>query len=69
MSLKAFHIFFISASILLAAGCAGWSFHNYSLPGGTGRDLWGGLAAVAAMVGLLLYGVYFLKKLKANKCL
>ena len=32
MSLKAFHIFFIIVSILLAAGCAAWGFVNGLAP-------------------------------------
>ena len=34
MSLKAFHIVFISASILLALGFGGWSFRTFFTAGG-----------------------------------
>ena len=64
MSLKAFHIVFISASILLTLGIGGWALNNYSSPGGTRGDLLSGVASLAAAVALAIYGVYFLKKLK-----
>ena len=64
MSLKTFHIVFISASILLALGIGGWALDNYSAPGGTRGDLLAGLGSLAVAVALAVYGVYFLKKLK-----
>ncbi len=64
MSLKAFHIVFISTSILLALGVGVWAFGNYSSPGGTRGDLAAGVASLAAALALAIYGVYFLKKLK-----
>jgi hypothetical protein len=57
MSLKAFHVFFIVLSILLAAGCAVWSFAN-----GVSVAFGGGCAAVAA--ALMIYGMFFIKKAK-----
>jgi hypothetical protein len=55
MSLKAFHILFIFLSILLAAGCAAWSFVNeVSVPFGASSAL-----VALALIG---YGVWFLKK-------
>lgn len=55
MSLKAFHIVFIILSILLAAGCAAWSFLNeIAIPFGVISGLCG--------VALVLYGIWFLKK-------
>jgi Kef-type K+ transport system membrane component KefB len=56
MSLKAFHILFIVASILLCWGVGAWFVHRGNLPAGVGC-----IAAGFALVG---YGVYFLKKLK-----
>jgi hypothetical protein len=55
MSLKGFHIFFIVLSILLAAGCAVWAFVN-------GVALSFGIGACVAAVGLIAYGVYFIRK-------
>ena len=55
MSLKGFHIFFICLSVLLAAGCAVWSFAN---------DVAGpfGIASALVAVGLLIYGIFFIRK-------
>lgn len=63
MSLKAFHIVFVTASVLLAFGLAAWAFVNYTE---TRRmtDLAAGIGSSVAGVGLLAYGRYFLKKLK-----
>ncbi len=63
MSLKAFHIFFIIVSILLAIGFAAWEVNNYLLSGNV-LQLLGGIVAVLAAIGLTLYGIRFMKKLK-----
>lgn len=63
MSLKAFHIVFITASVLLAFGFGAWSLVGYSDSGRAG-DLWTGVASVAIGIGLIAYGRYFLKKLR-----
>ena len=55
MSLRAFHIIFILLAILLAIGCAVWSFANETAFGF-------GVASCLVAVGLLVYGVWFLKK-------
>lgn len=63
MSLKAFHIVFITASVLLAFGFAAWSLVTYS----DGRrliDLGFGLGSATLGIGLVIYGRYFLRKLK-----
>ena len=64
MSLKAFHLVFIVASILLAVGFAVWALMNYFSPAGTLTDLALGIGGVAVAVGLVFYERYFLKKLK-----
>jgi hypothetical protein len=56
MSLKAFHIAFITLATLLALWLAVWA-------SGNGFPLLAAGAAVAA-VGLVIYGVWFLKKMK-----
>ena len=61
MSLKAFHLVFISAASALAFGCGVWAFTNYAEMGGT-ANLWSGLGAVAVGVGLIIYERFFLKK-------
>ena len=64
MSLKAFHLVFIVASIALAFGFGAWSILNYRAPNGTVWDLVIGLAAFAVGIALVIYERYFLKKLK-----
>ena len=55
MSLKAFHIIFIFLTILLAAGCAAWSFIHEVEPAF-------GVSSAGVAVGLVIYGVWFLRK-------
>jgi hypothetical protein len=64
MSLKAFHLIFITASCALAFGCGIWGLKEFSSPEGRASDLIFGLGSFAAGVGLILYERYFLKKLK-----
>lgn len=64
MSLKALHIVFVTASVVLAAVVAVWGFSNYMSPEGTRTDLTYGIASVVSGLALLVYGRYFLKKLK-----
>ena len=62
MSLKLFHLIFISASIALAFGCGIWALRQYWSPAGSWLDLLGGIGALAAGIGLIFYERYFLKK-------
>lgn len=55
MSLKAFHLFFIALSILLAAGCAFWGFTAGASP------FFGASCGIVA-VALMIYGLYFVRK-------
>ena len=64
MSLKAFHVIFITASCALAFGCAVWALKDYWSPDGHLFDLFFGLGSLATGVGLIVYERYFLKKLK-----
>lgn len=63
MSLKAFHIVFVTVCVLLMFVLADWCFLNYRRDGGAADLVWGALALVAA-AGLIGYGRFFLKKLK-----
>ena len=56
MSLKAFHLIFVSVLTALSFGCAAWAFWS-------GRPLFGA-AGIFAGILVIIYGVYFLKKLK-----
>ena len=63
MSLKAFHIFFVAVSMLLAVGFGIWCIVQSRAAGHVGHLLTG----LASFVGggmLLLYGRWFLGKLK-----
>ena len=64
MSLKAFHIVFITVSTLLAIGFGVWSVQTYQAQG-RAQDLAFGIGSFVAAVALLVYGRYFLKKLKS----
>ena len=64
MSLKAFHLVFITAASALAFGCGAWGLVNYCSAGGRWPDLAFGLGSLAAGVGLVFYERYFLRKLK-----
>lgn len=64
MSLKAFHILFITLSVLLCIGVAGWNYAAYVAAGGVG-NLAQTIGWSVAAAGLLVYGILFLRKYKA----
>ena len=64
MSLKAFHVVFITAASALAFGFGVWLLREYRGETGAAGDLIGGVASLVAGVGLLVYERFFLKKLK-----
>jgi uncharacterized membrane protein len=63
MSLKAFHVVFVAASVLLMAFLSAWSYQNYR-ESGSSTDLAGSVGAFVAILALAYYGRYFLRKLK-----
>jgi hypothetical protein len=63
MSLKAFHVLFITASTLLAVMFGIWSIRQFQMGGG-GMELGLGVGSLLLSMGLLWYGKYFLHKLK-----
>jgi hypothetical protein len=63
MSLKVFHIVFITASTLLAFGFGGWSLTEYFTQGGLSTAILG-FASVAAGLALIWYGRAILKKFR-----
>lgn len=63
MSLKAFHVLFITASVLLSFWFGWFELSRYA-DTKEAMDLWFGGGSCVAGVGLIAYGVYFLKKLK-----
>lgn len=56
MSLKTFHLIFVTLLTALSFGFAAWAFVN-------GRVVFG-LAGIVAGILVIWYGIYFLKKLK-----
>lgn len=66
MSLKAFHILFITLAVLMILGCAGWVFSHWLATGYPGSLV----AAVLSFLGALLlvaYEVLFLRKSRGLK--
>jgi hypothetical protein len=64
MSLKTIHIVFVISACLMMLFFGAWAWHEYFSPMGTRAHLVYGLLSVAGFVGLLVYGRYFLNKLK-----
>lgn len=56
MSLKAFHLIFVTLLTSLSFGCAAWAFKS-------GSTFWGVLGVITGIL-VIVYGYYFLKKLK-----
>jgi len=56
MSLKAFHLIFVTTLTMLSLGFAAWAFCS-------GKIIFGLLGLVACGL-VIFYGIYFLKKLK-----
>jgi len=64
MSLKAFHVIFITASSLMLFGFGVWMLRAYRGPEGASSDLGWAVGAIVSGVSLLVYEGFFLKKLK-----
>ena len=61
MGLRAFHLFFIALSVVLAAFCAAWAVNEYQVAHQAMVALFGVTAAVTTL-GLIAYGVAFQRK-------
>lgn len=63
MSLKSFHLIFVTAASALAFGFGVWELNEYS---GTHelKNLAMGLCSIVAGIALVIYERYFLRKLK-----
>lgn len=64
MSLKAVHLFFVGAFSSLSFGCMVLKGLDYFSPHGSTGDLLFAIGALLCGVAILVYGKYFLKKLK-----
>ena len=63
MSLKAFHLIFITAASLLAFGLGWWMLRAYEDAGIKSDQIYG-VTSIVVGVLLLAYEAYFIKKLK-----
>jgi hypothetical protein len=63
MSLKGFHIVFIFFSTLLALGCGAWCIW-IDLVEGAPVYLAGAVASFLSAIALIIYGVWFYRKMK-----
>jgi hypothetical protein len=63
MSLKAFHIVFITFSTLLAFGCGAWCVWIDTMEATRAYTL-GAIVSFAAALALIVYGCWFWRKMK-----
>jgi hypothetical protein len=63
MSLKALHLIFVTASVAVSLFLGIWSFRNYQVSHSP-VDLAYVVTSALAVVALLWYGRYFMRKLK-----
>ena len=63
MSLKGFHIVFITFSTLLALGAGAWCLWIDSIHGAPGFRL-GAIGSFFAALALISYGIWFWRKMK-----
>ncbi len=64
MSLKFFHVVFVAASVGLGLLFGGWLVRGY-LQSNEVTLLLGAIGAFAAAGGMMVYGAWFLRKMKA----
>jgi len=63
MSLKAFHVIFITASALLAFGFGAWMLRAYQDSSSQG-DIAFGIGSIVVGAALVVYEAFFIRKLK-----
>ncbi|MEE9189759.1 MAG: hypothetical protein V3U16_03210 [Candidatus Neomarinimicrobiota bacterium] len=63
MSLKVFHIFFITVAVLFAIGFGVWSLYPTFQHGNNTTFLWLGIGSFGVAVVLVLYGLKVFQKL------
>lgn len=69
MSLKAFHLLFITISSAMAFACGVWGLKNHLSPEPGAFDLWLGVGGILGGVGLIIYEIRFLKRTKGESYL
>lgn len=62
MGLRTFHLFFILVAVIASVGFGLWCFLTEDGRELAGSSIWGGVSIVVG-VGLVIYGVKFMKKL------
>ncbi len=60
MSLKIFHIVFITISMLVSLAFSAWEYGNYRAFGGS--HIFGALLGLLFCICLIVYGIWFWKK-------
>ena len=65
MSLKAVHLVFVTLLTAFALGCGVWKLRSYFSESGSAPDLVWGILSLLAAAAVVVYGRYFLKKLKS----
>lgn len=63
MSIKEFHILFISVAVICLAFFSGWAFYNYSRNPAANLLLMG-IIALLLVISLCIYEYFFIKKTK-----
>lgn len=63
MSIKGFHLIFITIAALFSAGFGVWALFFDTQSSGMGVKIFGGFTILAAF-GLVAYGIYFYRKAK-----
>ena len=63
MSLKAFHLFFIAISAVLAAFCAAWAVAQYRVEPSAAYAA-GAVVSILCVCALAVYGTIFQRKIK-----
>lgn len=63
MSLKAFHVFFVLLATALCGLCAAWAAREYMNAQATGMLVFALLSALSG-AGILIYGVWFVRRQK-----
>ena len=67
MSIRGFHIIFITIATMLCLGIAIWIFKFSGLTDRFSTHVLGG-GSILAAVALVIYGVYFYQKIKKLNC-
>jgi len=68
VSLKAFHIFFVTLSVMLAVGFTIWALNDYRTSERASSLVGAGISSVGA-IGMIVYGRWFLQKLRRQSYL